>query len=63
VAGEDLHNPGHLDARPLVREYFGDQLRSALKQPMRNTAAKKRAGREEDSDCLVDNFLHRPSSY
>jgi hypothetical protein len=25
--GEDPHNPGHLDAHPLVREYFGDQLR------------------------------------
>jgi hypothetical protein len=28
LAGEDPHNPGHLDARPLVREYFGEQLRS-----------------------------------
>jgi serine/threonine protein kinase/tetratricopeptide (TPR) repeat protein len=28
LAGEDLHNPGHLDAHPLVREYFGEQLRS-----------------------------------
>jgi serine/threonine protein kinase/tetratricopeptide (TPR) repeat protein len=27
LAGEDTHNPGHLDAHPLVREYFGDQLR------------------------------------
>jgi predicted ATPase len=28
LAGEDVHNPGHLDAHPLVREYFGEQLRS-----------------------------------
>src|SRR5271166_294971 len=28
LSGEDLHNPGHLDAHPLVREYFGEQLRS-----------------------------------
>jgi tetratricopeptide (TPR) repeat protein len=28
LAGEDLHNPGHLDAHPLVREYFGEQLRT-----------------------------------
>jgi hypothetical protein len=28
LAGEDPHNPGHLDAHPLVREYFGGQLRS-----------------------------------
>jgi hypothetical protein len=26
-AGEDPHNPGCLDAHPLVREYFGEQLR------------------------------------
>jgi hypothetical protein len=28
LTGEDPHNPGHLDAHPLVREYFGEQLRS-----------------------------------
>jgi len=28
LSGEDPHNPGHLDAHPLVREYFGDQFRS-----------------------------------
>jgi serine/threonine protein kinase/tetratricopeptide (TPR) repeat protein len=28
LAGEDIHNPGHLDTHPLVREYFGEQLRS-----------------------------------
>src|SRR6201987_226472 len=28
ISGEDLHNPGHLDTHPLVREYFGEQLRS-----------------------------------
>jgi hypothetical protein len=28
LAGEDLHNPGYLDTHPLVREYFGEQLRS-----------------------------------
>jgi tetratricopeptide (TPR) repeat protein len=28
LAPEDQHNPGYLDAHPLVREYFGDQLRS-----------------------------------
>jgi serine/threonine protein kinase len=26
LAGEDLHNPGHLDTHPLVREYFGEQF-------------------------------------
>ena len=28
LAGEDPHEPGHLDTHPLVREYFGEQLRS-----------------------------------
>ncbi|MGB9276440.1 MAG: hypothetical protein WCC08_14485 [Terrimicrobiaceae bacterium] len=28
LAGEDLHNPGQLDTHPLVRENFGEQLRS-----------------------------------
>jgi predicted ATPase len=28
LAGEDRHNPGHLDTHPLVREYHGEQLRS-----------------------------------
>jgi serine/threonine protein kinase len=27
ISGEDLHNPGQVDTHPLVREYFGDQLR------------------------------------
>jgi hypothetical protein len=28
LAGEDPHNPGDLDTHPLVREYFGEQLRT-----------------------------------
>ena len=28
LAGEDPHNPGHLDTHPLVREHFGEQLQS-----------------------------------
>jgi predicted ATPase len=28
LAGEDPHNPGQLDTHPLIREYFGEQLRS-----------------------------------
>jgi tetratricopeptide (TPR) repeat protein len=27
ISGEDRHNPAHLDTHPLVREYFGEQLR------------------------------------
>src|SRR6516165_4299744 len=32
LAGEDPRNPGHLDAHPLLREYFGDQFRSQRTQ-------------------------------
>jgi len=28
LAGEDPHHPANLDTHPLVREYFGEQLRS-----------------------------------
>ena len=28
LSGEDPHNPTHLDTHPLVREYFGEQLRN-----------------------------------
>ena len=28
LAREDPHNPGHLDTHPLVREFFGEQLRN-----------------------------------
>ena len=28
LSGEDPHNPGYLDTHPLVREYFGEQLRT-----------------------------------
>jgi hypothetical protein len=27
LAGEDPHNPGYVDTHPLVREYYGEQLR------------------------------------
>src|SRR6516162_4315874 len=31
LAREDPHNPGQLDTHPLVREYFGEQLRTQQK--------------------------------
>jgi hypothetical protein len=39
LAGEDPHNPGHIDTHPLVREYFSEQLRS------RRTEAWKESNR------------------
>ena len=32
LAGEDPHDRGHLDTHPLVREYYGEQLRSKRKE-------------------------------
>jgi hypothetical protein len=32
LTGEDPQNPGYLDAHPLIREYFGEQLRSQQSQ-------------------------------
>ena len=56
LAGEDPHNPGHLDAHPLVREYFGEQLRS------RRTEAWKECNRR-----LYDHYRmlapQRPNSF
>jgi hypothetical protein len=40
LAGEDPHNPGHLDAHPLVREYFGEQLR--CQQPVARQEGNRR---------------------
>ena len=34
---EDPNNPGHLDAHPLVREYFGEQLRSQRTEAWRES--------------------------
>src|ERR1700681_5062113 len=56
LAREDPHNPGHLDAHPLVREYFGEQLRS-----QQNEAWKECNGRlfyhyQALAPQLPDNF-------
>ena len=41
LAGEDPHNPGYLDTHPLIREYFGEQIRNQQKgrlEGMQSTA-------------------------
>jgi hypothetical protein len=49
LSGEDPHNPGQLDTHPLVREYFGEQLRS------QRTDAWKECNRRVDSLCCVSS--------
>jgi hypothetical protein len=43
LTGEDPHSPRQLDTHPLVREYFGEQLRN------RQTEAWKECNRRADS--------------
>jgi NACHT domain len=56
LAGEDQHNPGHLDTHPLIREYFGEQLRSerteAWKECNRRLYNHYRAGAPRLPDSL-----------
>jgi len=40
IAGEDPQNPGCLDAHPLVREYFGEQLRSERAEAWRECSRR-----------------------
>jgi tetratricopeptide (TPR) repeat protein len=47
LAGEDPHDPGHLDTHPLVREYFGEQLR------IQRTEAWKECNRRLYGYCLT----------
>ena len=49
LAGEDPHNPGQLDTHPLVREYFGEQLRS------QQAEAWKECNRRVDSRRCVSH--------
>jgi hypothetical protein len=51
LAGEDPHNPGHLDTHPLVREYFGKQIRS------QQTDAWKKCNRRIDSLCCLKSSM------
>ena len=37
IAWEDRHNPGHLDMHPLVREYFGEQLKKERAEAWRES--------------------------
>ena len=58
LAGEDPHSPGHLDTHPLVREYFGEQLRSqrsdAWKKCNRRLYDHYRALAPQLPDCFRD---------
>jgi serine/threonine protein kinase/predicted ATPase len=56
LAGEDPHNPGHLDTHPLVREYFGEQLRSQQKEAWKECNRRLYDYYRKLAPQLPDNF-------
>jgi tetratricopeptide (TPR) repeat protein len=56
LAGEDPHNPGHLDAHPLVREYFGEQLRSQQTEAWKECNGRLFYHYQALAPQLPDNF-------
>jgi len=56
LAEEDPHSPGHLDAHPLVREYFGEQLRSQRTEAWKECNSRLFYHYQALAPQLPDNF-------
>jgi tetratricopeptide (TPR) repeat protein len=56
LAPEDHRNPGYLDAHPLVREYFGEQLRSERVQAWKEANRRLYRHYRTVAPKLPDNF-------
>jgi serine/threonine protein kinase/tetratricopeptide (TPR) repeat protein len=56
LAGEDPHNPGQLDTHPLVREYFGEQLRSQRTEAWKECNSRLFYHYQALAPQLPDNF-------
>jgi hypothetical protein len=56
LAGDDPHNPGCLDTHPLVREYFGEQLRSQRTEAWRDCNRRLYNYYRTLAPQLPDNF-------
>jgi len=56
VAGADPHNPGDLDTHPLVREYFGEQLRSQRTEAWKECNRRLYYYYREAAPQLPDSF-------
>src|SRR5271165_3396220 len=56
LAVEDPHNPRHLDTHPLVREYFGEQLRSQLTNAWKESNRRLYNHYRAIAPQLPDNF-------
>jgi len=55
LTGEDPHNPGRLDTHPLVREYFGEQLRNRLTEAWKECNRRLFAHYRAIAPALPDN--------
>ena len=56
LAGEDPYNPGDLDAHPLVREYFGEQLQSQRPEAWKESNRRLYHYYQTLAPHLPDNF-------
>ena len=56
LAGEDPHNPTHLDTHPLVREYYGEQLRHQRREAWKKSNRRLYNHYRAVAPQLPDNF-------
>jgi predicted ATPase len=63
LAGEDPHNPGYLDAHPLIREYFGEQLRGQQTDAWKECNGRLFYHYRELAPQLPDNFREMESLF
>src|SRR4029077_18906115 len=56
LAEEDPNNPGHLDTHPLVREYFGEQLRRQRSEAWKECNTRLFAYYQAIAPPLPENF-------
>jgi tetratricopeptide (TPR) repeat protein len=58
LAQEDPHNPGYIDTHPLVREYFGEQLRSQQRGAWKEWNKRLFYYYQANAPQLPDSFRH-----
>ena len=56
LLGKDPHNPGDVDAHPLVREYFGEQLRNQMAEAWKESNRRLYFHYQKFAPHLPDSF-------
>jgi serine/threonine protein kinase len=56
LSGKDPHNPGDVDAHPLVREYFGEQLRNQRAEAWKESNRRLYFHYQKLAPLLPDSF-------